>query len=93
MTGFLLQGLTIVWLGGIKHASDWQKRGEQAWEWWCKLGLWLIGIGIAIGIAALVFAGLASYLSSLDKGTVLIASLLLMILLALWRIGCQMRNR
>ena len=82
-----------MWLGGIKHASDWQKRGEQAWEWWCKLGLWLIGIGIAIGIAALVFAGLASYLSSLDKGTVLIASLLLMILLALWRIGCQMRNR
>jgi hypothetical protein len=93
LTGFLVQGLAVLWVGGIKGDPDWAKRTEGAWESWCKLGLWLIGIGIALVLAALFFGGVASFLSTLNKGTVLIAGLLFMILLALWRIGDQMKRR
>lgn len=93
LTGFLVQGLAVLWVGGIKRDPDWAKRTEGAWEWWCKLGLWLVGIVIALVLAAYFFSGVASFLSALDKGTVLIAGLLLMILLALWRIGDQMKRR
>jgi hypothetical protein len=93
LTGMLLNGLTTLWFGGIKRDADWEKRGEEAWAWWLKLGMWLVGIGVVIAIAIVSFAGLASYLSTLDRGTLLIAGLLFMILLALWRIGSQVRIR
>jgi hypothetical protein len=92
LTGFLVQGLTAVWAGGLRRDPDWSKQSERAWEWWCKLGWWLLGICIALVLAALFFSGVASFLSTLDKGTVLIAGLLFMILLALWRIGDQMKR-
>lgn len=92
LTGFLVQGLTALWLGGIKRNTNWAKHMERAWEWWCKLGLWLLGIGITLALAAFFFSGVASFLSTLEKGTLLISFLLLMILIALWRIGDQIKR-
>lgn len=93
LCGLLLNGLTVIWFGGVKRLPDWQKRGEKAWEWWSKLGLWLIAIGIGLAVAAWAFSGLADFLSKVDRGTAIIAGLLFMILIALWRIGDQMRGR
>lgn len=86
LTGFILNGATVLY-AGIRGQRNWKQTGERAWEWWLKLGLWLLCILIAFIAAAVAFRGVANLISSLDRGTVLIASLLLMILLALWRIG------
>jgi hypothetical protein len=93
LTGFLVQGLAVLWVGGIQGDSNWGKRTEHVWEGWCKLGLWLVGIIIALVLAAYFFSGVASFLSTLNKGTLLISFLLLMILLTLWRIGDQMKRQ
>jgi len=81
-------------LGG-RHSGRFEprKRTEHVWEGWCKLGLWLVGIIIALVLAAYFFSGVASFLSTLNKGTLLISFLLLMILLTLWRIGDQMKRQ
>lgn len=92
MTGFLLQGLTVIWVAGVKRRQDWNQQAERSWDWWCKVGLWLAIAGIALIGAVLVFSGLAGFVAGLDRGTVLIAGLLFMILLALLRIGDQMRR-
>jgi hypothetical protein len=92
LTGFLLQGATAIWAGGVKRDPEWSKQSDRAWEWWCKLVWWLLAIGIALALAAVFFSGMASFLSTLDKGTVLISVLLFMILLAR-RIGDQMKRR
>jgi hypothetical protein len=92
LTGFLVQGLTALWVGGLKRNPEWAKQMDRAWEWWLKLGLWLLGIGIALVLAALFFSGVASFLATLDRSTLLIAFLLLMILFALLRIGDQMKR-
>lgn len=93
LTGSLLMGLTVAWVGGIKKYPNWGERAAAVLEWWCALGWWLLGIGIAVVVAAYVFSGLAAYLSRFDRGTLLIAGLLVMILLALLRIGNQMKRR
>jgi hypothetical protein len=93
LTGFLVQGLAVLWLGGIKHDLDWAKRAEAACEAWFKLGWWILGIIVALVLAAFFFSGVASFLSTLSKGTVLIAGLLFMILLALLGIGEQLKRR
>ena len=92
LTGFLFQGLAVLWVGGIRRDPDWAKHTEAVWEGWLKVGLWLLGIIIALVLTAFFFGGVASLLSTLDKGTLLISFLLLMILFALWRIGNQMKR-
>lgn len=93
LTGFFMSGLTVLWVGGVKRSPDWSKRADQAWASWCKLGLWLVGIGIAVVIAVSAFVGLTKYLSGFDRGTLLITGVLVLILLALLRIGDQIRRR
>ena len=92
LTGFLLQGMTMI-VAGFQGDPEWNIRAENAWNWWMRLGLWLVGIGVALVVAALAFGGLADFLTSLDRGTLLIAGLLLLILIALCRIGTQLRRR
>jgi len=93
LTGFLVQGLAVLWVGGIQGDSNRASAPSNVWEGWCKLGLWLVGIIIALVLAAYFFSGVASFLSTLNKGTLLISFLLLMILLTLWRIGDQMKRQ
>lgn len=93
LTGLLLRGLAIVWVGGIRRRSSWEKAADDTWAWWSKAGLWLIGIAIALVLMLMLFGGATQFLSGVSRGTLLIAGLLFMILLALWRISDQMRQR
>ena len=91
LTGFLFAGLTIAW-AGFNRLEDWDQPGERAWKWWVRLGLWLLAALAVLISLMLAFSGLSDFISELDRGTALIAGLLFLILLALWRIGDQMKR-
>ena len=93
MTGMLLSGIAIVWYAGLKRRLDWERRAENVWVVWCKLAMWCVGIALLIVAAILGFSWLSDSLSGVGKGTQLVAGLLFLILLALWRISDQLKRR
>ena len=93
MTGMLLSGIAIVWYAGLKRRLDWERRAENVWVVWCKLAMWCVGIALLIVAAILGFSWLSDSLSGVSKGTQLVAGLLFLILLALWRISDQLKRR
>lgn len=92
-TGMLLFGIAIVWYAGLKRLLDWERRAENVWVVWSKLAMWCVGIALLIVAAFLGFYWLSDSLSGVSKGTQLVAGLLFLILLALWRISDQLKRR
>lgn len=92
LTGMLLTGVATVWHGGLMRRVDWEVRATIVWVFWCKFGMWCVGIALLITATILGFSWLSDSLSGVSKGTQLVAGLLFLILLALWRFGVSAIN-